>query len=72
MLNEPSDFVFVTCSKPVATLWIFTLAFCTTAPELSVTVPLIEPRVCWLCAGEASKQTRPAQTRTSRAVFPVI
>ena len=47
MLNEPSLLVCAETSRLVATARIFTLAPCTTAPLASVTVPFIEPSVCW-------------------------
>src|SRR5258708_4851455 len=69
MLNEPSDFVLVVCSKPVAALWILTSALWTTAPEESVTVPLMEPRVCCACTGAPSRQRRTRQNIPSRDRF---
>src|SRR5689334_16039062 len=43
MLNVPSGDVFVKCCSPVALLMTVILADGTTAPLLSVTVPLIPP-----------------------------
>src|SRR5258708_24011049 len=69
MLNERSDFVLVVCSKPVAALWILTSALWTTAPEESVTVPLMEPRVCCACTGAPSRQRRTRQNIPSQDIF---
>src|SRR5579864_9401226 len=69
MLKEPSDLVLTVCSKPVARLWILTVALVITTTELSVTVPLMEPRVCWAWAGAVSRQIRPKHARTNRDTF---
>src|SRR5579864_1238940 len=46
MLNEPSFLLCADTSRFVASARALTLAPCTTAPLLSVTVPFIEPSVC--------------------------
>src|SRR5579872_2484038 len=47
MLNEPSLLVVAESSRFVATARALTTAPGRTAPLLSVTVPFIDPRVCW-------------------------
>jgi len=47
MLNEPSDLLAAVNSRLVATARALMFTFGTTAPLLSVTVPLMAPKVCW-------------------------
>src|SRR6266478_9651588 len=62
--NTPSPVVDVAWSIPVALSVAFTVAFGTTPPEGSVTVPLIAPRNVWPFTVTASDKTiRIAKTR---------
>src|SRR5712671_1971139 len=62
--NAPSLVVTVLWSMPVALSVAFTAALGTTAPDGSVTVPLIAPRnVCASAATASDKTTRIAKTR---------
>src|SRR6266576_1703522 len=62
--NAPSLVVTVVWSMPVALSVAFTAAFGTTAPDGSVTVPLIAPRnVCAFTPTANDKTTRIAKTR---------
>src|SRR5882762_4953876 len=54
---------------PVADSVALTWAFGTTAPEGSVTVPLIEPRNVWAFAAAASERTTRI-TKTKRFIDP--
>src|SRR5579863_2717132 len=55
MLNEPLALVSALISRLVANARTLTEAPCTTAPLASVTVPLIEPSVCWAMACAATR-----------------
>src|SRR5580693_8061752 len=63
-LKEPSFFDSAVTVRLVAASRILTVAFCTTAPLASVTVPLSEPSVCWPIArcGTSAKVRSAART----------
>src|SRR5579871_950213 len=64
-LNEPSFLVVAESSRFVATARALTIAPGRTAPLLSVTVPFIDPRVCW--AHERLVQRTKAASASKRA-----
>src|SRR6266850_2417261 len=62
--NWPSLVVTVLWSIPVEFSVAFTVALGTTAPDGSVTIPLMEPRNVWAFAATASERTtRIAKTK---------
>src|ERR1700733_88472 len=72
--KEPSSLVEAVTSRLVSRLRIFTSTLLRTAPVLSVTVPLIAPRVCWPRAGNESRSRLLRNTtseRTHLCIFSV-
>src|SRR5260370_12999274 len=71
MLYGPSSFVVSVFSRFVPVLRTFTVALATTAPELSVTVPLMAPSVCCAQHGRLSNTSEPRNTNNERRTFSI-
>ena len=60
--KEPSSLVLIVISRLVSRLRTLTFTLERIAPVLSVTVPLIAPRVCWAKEGREVRRKTPRYT----------